>query len=179
MALQPPLLLPPFLILFLLLLRLYPILLLLLVSSAGLSLLYHCVINHTTGSGSASNFQLWLERPGLQLQAETIWSLILFKFIICITRKILIFREALRNAVKQITNNLWGYLSQLIIDSISKCLLSPSSRNKLFNLVNISIWCLFLFRYYKIYQEQAALTLRLRISALNQQTATYGLIKER
>lgn len=43
-------------------------------SSAGLSFLYHGVINHTTGSGSASTFQLWFERAGFQLQAKTIWS---------------------------------------------------------------------------------------------------------
>lgn len=59
---------PPFhLLLFLLLLE----------SSAGLSLLYHGVINHAIGSGTASNFQHWLKRAGLQLQAKTIWSLFL------------------------------------------------------------------------------------------------------
>lgn len=49
MALQPTLLLPPFL-----LPPQHPPPL----SSAGLSLLYHGVINHATGSGSASTFQL-------------------------------------------------------------------------------------------------------------------------
>lgn len=54
MALWPRLLLPPFSLLLLLLL---PLFLLLLMSSAGLSFFYHCVINHATGSSSASNFQ--------------------------------------------------------------------------------------------------------------------------
>lgn len=47
------------------------------VSSAGLSLLYHCVINYTTGSGPPSNFQLWLEKAGFQVQAKAICLLFL------------------------------------------------------------------------------------------------------
>lgn len=76
MALRPMLLLPPFLLLLLFLL--------LLMSSAGLSLLYHGVINHATGSCSASNFQLWYERVALQRQAKTICSIF---FVFCFLRR--------------------------------------------------------------------------------------------
>lgn len=48
--------------------------LLLIVPSVGLSLLCHGVIKHATGSRSASNFQLWFARAGLELPVKTICS---------------------------------------------------------------------------------------------------------
>lgn len=81
MALQPMLLPPPFLLCLLLLLSLFP---LLLMSSAGLALLYRGVINHATGSSSASNLLFWFQRAGLPLQAKTICSFFIYLFFKCL-----------------------------------------------------------------------------------------------